>query len=116
MCGGTGGLGFLVGDSLVWTGGLYTDTHTVTLGDFLGTGQRLVRVSLGLGQDVLRDGEIELDITGVWPPQEGGGGRGGREVKLVLGETLRAGREAVSRSRAEWKVRKLQLLQTTRPR
>ena len=51
-------------DSLVITGG-HTHTDSVRLGDFLGTGQRLVCVILGLVQDLLTDWETQMDITGV---------------------------------------------------
>jgi len=63
---------FLRGEAFVM-GRLYEGVQEKVVGDFLGTGERLVRLRLGFGELVLTDGEEELETGQAWP-----GGRGGR--------------------------------------
>ena len=92
------GEGFTVGKK-------YEGVEEVAVGDFLGSGERLVRLSLGFGEVVLTDGEVELETDQRWPPQEGG------EVGEVLRRRLGAVDGAVGRARAEQEVIRRQLEQ-----
>ena len=96
---GHGMVAFVDGERMEVRERRYTGVEEVEVGDFLDTGECLVRLGLGVEGEVVTDGQVELDMAAPWPPEGGG-----RQVEGVLERRVAEVRRAVVRAREEKEV------------